>query len=116
MTLQLKNQMTEIHNVLLTLTETTDHLATLAKADEFEQSIYLFTSLMEGIEAVFKVLPNFTIDVVKPMQEIEQALPTIAKAFEHDALSEVHTLVETSLQPALVTMSQTYNDALDELT
>lgn len=112
MTVTVKEQMTEVHNVLSTLVESTEHLATLAKAEEFEQSIYIFTSLIEGIEAVFKALPQFDVDVVQQMKEIEHTLPNIAKTFENEALSDIVTLTETSLLPALMGITEKYNTAI----
>lgn len=115
MTVTVKEQMTEVHNVLNTLVDSTEHLTTLAKAEEFEQSIYIFTSLIEGIEAVFKALTHFDIDVVQEMKEIEQTLPNIAKAFENEALEEIVVLSETSLSPALIAMSEKYETALQNI-
>lgn len=115
MTVTIKEQMTEVYNVLNTLVASTEHLTTLAKAEEFEQSIYIFTSLIEGIEAVFKALPHFDIDVIQQMKEIEETLPTIAKAFEKEDLEEIVVITETSLSPALVTMSEKYDTALQNI-
>lgn len=108
-------QLNEIHNMLNTLIETTDHLTTLATAEELEQSVYIFTSLIEGTEAVFKVLPTFAIDVLEPMKNIEQTLITIAKSLEDEALAKVGEIAETNLKPEFVKMRDRFAEVLEEL-
>jgi len=112
---QINIQLNEIHNMLNTLIETTDHLTTLATAEELEQSVYIFTSLIEGTEAIFKVLPTFTIDVVEPMKHIEQTLITIAKSLENEALAEVSEIADINLKPEFVEMREKFAEVLEEL-
>lgn len=115
MSVQLKKQITEVHSVMDTLVETTDHLITLTKVEELKQSLHIFSSLIEGIEAVFKVIPKFDINVLEQMKTIEQTLPEMAKAFENEALPIVEELTTTSLQPALMTMKDCYGKTLEDM-
>ena len=115
MSVQLKTQITEVHNIMSTLVETTDHLITLTKVEELKQSLHIFSSLIEGIEAIFKVLPKFNINVLEQMKVIEQTLPEMAKAFENERLPVVEELTTTSLQPALISMRDCYADVLKEM-
>ena len=48
MSTDIKEQLNEVYNILSTLTETSSHLATLAEANELEQSIFIFSSLKIG--------------------------------------------------------------------
>jgi len=113
MTNQIEKQLIELQNMLDTLIETTDHLAILTKAEELEQSVYIFKSLIEGTEAIFKVLPTFEIDVLEPMKKIEQTLIIIAKTFENDAFAEVSEVAETTLKPEFVKMREKFAEVLE---
>lgn len=115
MSTQLKTQVTEIHNVMHTLVETTDHLVLLTEAEEMEQSLYIFASLIEGIEAVFKAVTKFEINVLNEMRTIETALPKMTKAFENEDLIQVTELTNTALQPALNEMKNCYGKVLEQL-
>ena len=115
LSVQLKAQVTEVHSVMSTLVETTDHLITLTKVEEIKQSLHIFSSLIEGIEAIFKVLPKFNINVLEPMKTIEQTLPKMAKAFENETLPIVEELTSDSLQPALISIRDRYADVLKEM-
>lgn len=115
MSTQLKAQITEVYNVMNTLVETTDHLVTLTQAEETEQSLYIFSSLIEGLEAIFKVVTKFDINVLNEMKIIETTLPKMAKAFENQALTQVEKLTNISLRPTLIEMKNHYEKALVEL-
>jgi len=115
MSTEVKEQLNEVYNILSTLTETSSHLATLAEADELEQSIFIFSSLIEGLEAVFNVLPTFDIDVTESMKQTEQALLYIAKSLENNALHEVTEQTNGSLHPAIENMTTTYKHALETI-
>src|SRR5699024_5663078 len=138
LSVQLKAQVTEVHSVMSTLVETTDHLITLTKVEEIKQSLHIFSSLIEGIEAIFKVLPKFNINVREPMKkseqtlpkmtkafktekvpivkkQTEQTLPKMAKAFENETLPIVEELTSDSLQPALISIRDRYADVLKEM-
>lgn len=112
---QTMKQLNEIRNVLHTLIETTDHLTTLAKAEELEQSVYIFASLIEGTEAVFKVLPTLEIDVVNHMEKTEQALLVISKALENEALAVVSEVAKATLRPELVAMAEESQTVLQNM-
>lgn len=110
-----KAQITEVHNVMNTLVETANHLETLTQAVEVKQSLYIFSSLIEGIEAVFKVVSKFDINVLDDMKVIETTLPKMASAFENDSLEQVAELINTSLLPALINMRDLYEKALTRI-
>lgn len=99
-----KEQINEVQNVLNTLVETTDHLTTLASSEELEQSVYIFASLIEGTEAVFKVILTLDVNVLEQMKKIEKTLIFIAKAMENEALDEVSKEAEHALRPAYKSM------------
>jgi|SRR5699024_10325454 len=113
MSIDIKEQLNEMYNILSTLTETSSHLATLAEANELEQSIFIFSSLIEGLEAVFNVIPTFDIDVTESMKQTEQALLHIAKSLENNTLHEVTEQTNGSLHPAIKKMTKAYKLALE---
>jgi len=84
------NQVNEVQSVLQTLIETTDHLTTLAESEELEQCVYIFASLIEGTEAVFKAILTLPIDVAVEMKNIEkvlqQSLKTLSKLSPEELL------------------------------
>ncbi len=98
------NQVNEIQNVLQTLVETADHLTTLAESEELEQCVYIFASLIEGTEAVFKVILTLPIDVAEEMKNIERTLIVIAQALENEELEKACTQSADSLRPEFASM------------
>lgn len=105
------DQINEIQNVLTTLVETTDHLTTLAKSEELEQSVYIFASLIEGTEAVFKVMLTLHVDVAAQMKNIEQTLLDVAQALENEALEKASEQAENNLRPEFVRMMEKFANA-----
>lgn len=104
------NQVNEVQSVLQTLIETTDHLTTLAESEELEQCVYIFASLIEGTEAVFKAILTLPIDVAVEMKNIEKVLMTIAQDLENEELDKASTQSGDSLRPEFVSMIEKFSE------
>lgn len=56
MTTNKEKQLFQVQNILDTLQEPTEHLATLIKNKVLNQSIYTFSSIVEGSQAVITMV------------------------------------------------------------
>src|SRR5699024_10921015 len=84
------NQATQILNIMDTLIEATEYFAQLVKEKELYQSIQIFSSIVDGFDAINKVLTHSQVnDNQLQREKIEQAILMVARELEKR--SEEHT-------------------------
>lgn len=107
-------QLFQVQNIIDTLQEATDHFATLVKNKELNQSIFMFSSIVEGCQSVITMLnaidDNFTAHTTK----LEQYIMMIAKELEQGNFIKISEIVQFSLKPQLVKLSQTFIDTVGD--
>lgn len=113
MALRSDKQLQQVSNILNTLIEATEHFKTLSKDKELNQSIFIFSSIVEGFEAI-----NNSIDHTdKPRwknhkSNLEKSLLLIAKQLEQANFLKINEIIQFSLLPNLNKM---HNNILDEI-
>src|SRR5690625_7905859 len=78
-----QKQLFQIQNILETLIEATDHFSNLIKNKELNQSIYIFTSIVEGSQAVTNILNSANKDYEKHTKKLEEFLVLIDNELEN---------------------------------
>lgn len=58
-------QIMQVKNILDTLIEATDHFSDLVKNRELNQSIFMFSSIVEGFESINNLLLSYKVETRK---------------------------------------------------
>lgn len=108
MTTDNNKQLFQVQNILDTLLEATDHFSTLVKNKEFNQCITIFSSIVEGSQAVMTMLNETDEAFVKHSQTLEMYLAMIVEELEKGNLMKVAEIVQFSLRPHFVSLKETF--------
>lgn len=95
-------QINQMKNISDTLIEATEHFISQIKNREFSQSIHLFSSIVEGYEAILKmstIYENDIMDLPEILNKIEDNLVLIANHLEKEELLKINEIVQFSLVP-----------------
>lgn len=103
-----QKQLFQIQNILETLIEATDHFSNLIKNKELNQSIYIFTSIVEGSQAVTNILNSANKDYEKHTKKLEEFLVLIANELENGRFIKVSEIIQFSLRPLLVKLNKSF--------
>lgn len=95
-----QKQLFQIQNILETILEATDHFAELIKEKNFNQSVFIFTSIVEGCESTFPLLNQIHTPIEKETKTIENILLLTAKEFNDANFIKVAEIVQFSLRPS----------------
>jgi len=105
-------QLFQTQNILETLLEATDHFAKLIKQKEFNQSITIFNSIVEGSQAVMTTLNNVDKSFIPHSQALEKYLVMIVEELEKRNLLKISEIVQFSLRPHFVHLQQIFIEQL----
>lgn len=109
-------QMVQIKNISDTLIEATSHFVKNIQGRKFIQSIHIFTSIVEGFEAISKVITaqeTHFIEEEDLLKEIEANLMLIANHLEKKNFIKITEIVQFSLLPNFRALNTTFsNNAL----
>lgn len=113
--IKLKNeQIIQMKNISDTLIEATDHFTTYIKDREFTQSIYLFSSIVEGYESINRMFKLYDVDskddVINLLRKIEKNLVLIANELERENLFKIAEIVQFTLMPSFRTLNKVFKD------
>src|SRR5699024_9280150 len=108
-----EQQLKQIKNISNTLIEATEHFTTYIRKREYVQSIHLFSSIVEGFEAIYKTLHlhnhHFT-GVENLLENIEQNLKLLADELEQKNDLKITEIVQFSLMPHLKKLNTSFTD------
>lgn len=107
-------QLFQVQNILETLVEATDHFSKLIKDKEINQSIYMFSSIVEGSQAITNMLLAEDQNFTDPMQKLEQYLLLISKELEQGRLMKVSEIVQFSLRPLFVRLQESFKEEIGD--
>lgn len=93
-----EKNLTQISNIVDTLIEATEHLSQLVKAKELTQSIYIFSSMVDGVTAICQSLPEQYAD---DKQAIEKIILLMAQEIEQNQFLKVSEMIQFTLMPRL---------------
>ncbi|WP_040978665.1 YheC/YheD family protein [Oceanobacillus jeddahense] len=92
----------QILNIISTLIEATEHFLQLIKQKEMKQSIYLFSSIVEGVGSIENVTNKTqSIDEKQDKEKVQKSLLLIAQELEKDKLIKISEIAQFSLLPQL---------------
>ncbi len=104
-------QLIQLQNISETLIEATEHFISNIKERQFGQSIHIFSSIVEGYEAINQTLRLYTTDTDDSkviLNKIEPNLVLIAKELEEKNLMKVAEIVQFSLTPNLRKLNKSF--------
>src|SRR5690625_2157101 len=102
-------QLKQVLNIMNTLLEASEHLSGLVKERELNQSVFMFSSIVEGFGAIDSVLtPTQAKSGEKERKEIEQLLLLVAQQMEQGNLLKVAEILQFSLIPKFRNLKQTF--------
>lgn len=84
------------------------------KEKNFNQSIYTFSSIVEGTEAAMKMLHMIDEDFMQHTSKIENSIVLIAQQLEQGRLMKVSEIIQFSLRPQFVKLQQAFIDTLGD--
>lgn len=97
-------QLKQMQNISSTLVEATEHFTKHIREREFTQSIHIFSSIVEGFEAIKKMHTLYdmsSIDLVDNLNKIERSLVMIVEQLEQNNLTKITEMIQFSLMPNL---------------
>lgn len=109
MTNQIDKQLFQVQNILETLQEATGHFADLTKKKELNQSIFIFSSIVDGCNAIMQILAN--IDDTRfntQLKAMENQLLLIAQQLEQGSFIKISEIIQFSFAPELKKLHQTF--------
>src|SRR5690625_2598803 len=102
-------QLKQVLNIMDTLLDAIEHLSRLVKEKELSQSVFMFSSVVEGFGAIDRVLtPAQTKSGEEGRREIEQLLLMIAQQMEQGNLLKVSEVLQFSLIPQFRNLKRTF--------
>lgn len=107
-------QLFQVQNILATLLQATDHFSNLVKAKNLNESIYIFSSIVEGTEAITKMLPAVDEEFREHTKRIESSLYLIAQQLEQGKFMKISEIIQFSLRPEFVKTEQAFIDVLGD--
>lgn len=111
-------QIMQVKNILDTLIEATDHFSDLVKNRELNQSIFMFSSIVEGFESINNLLLSYKVETRKKERDkIEQYLLFIARELENGNFIKIAEIIQFSLSPQLRKLRDafsTYTDTIEQ--
>src|SRR5690625_446052 len=105
-------QLFQVQNILDTLLEATDHFTTLVQNKELNQSIYMFSSIVEGCQAVISILNTVDENFTQYISKLEQYLVLIANELEQGKFIKISEIIQFSFRPQLVKLKQEFVETL----
>ncbi|MUV37067.1 UDP-N-acetylmuramoyl-tripeptide--D-alanyl-D-alanine ligase [Lentibacillus sp. JNUCC-1] len=100
-----EKQLMQVHNILQTLLEASEHFHKLIKAKEVNQSIFIFSSIVEGLGALGNVPEGLDKqDWSSHKGKVEQYLLQIAKLLEQGQFLKISEILQFSFIPFLKKM------------
>src|SRR5699024_247054 len=103
-------QLFQLQNIMETLLEATEHLSSLVKKRELNQSIYAFSSIVEGSQAIIPALNALDNDFIKQSQRLEHNLTLIAEHLENGNLVKIAEILQFSLHQSFIRMVDTFTE------
>lgn len=95
-------QLFQVQNILETLDEATEHFSKLIKEKELNQSIFIFSSIVDGCNALMQILQHYNEEAFSTaLQNIERHVLAIAKNLEAGHLMKVAEIVQFSFRPSI---------------
>lgn len=101
----------QICNVLDTLVEAIEHLQMLIKDKQYIQSLYTFSSIVEGYHAIQNaILRSDSLKVQEHKLQLDRQVSLIANAFEKQNLLKVNELIQFSFLPTIKKIHNIFED------
>ncbi|WHY82231.1 YheC/YheD family protein [Siminovitchia fortis] len=107
------NQFIQIKNISDTLIEATVHFAKNISKREFIQSVHIFSSIVEGYEAISKIVAVYDTDLKSAkdfLKKIENNLVLTATHLEQKNYIKVTEIVQFSLLPNLERLNKAFTN------
>lgn len=101
-----QKQLTQAKNIVKTLIEATDHLANLIKQQQIQNSFYIFSSIIEGTQAIIATFQQKDEQLNKQASKIVQYLTLISEHFEKQQYTKVLEIIQFSLRPSYVKLKE----------
>lgn len=115
MTKLTKEQIEQINNIFKTLIEAAEHLHSKVKENEVTQSLYAFSSVIEGYSAVAGAVELFEDKIMnKDKLQVDRLLEMIATSFEEGNLLKVNEIMQFSFLPTLKKLANQMNGYTEE--
>ena len=102
----------QVNHILNTLLEATDHLVLLIKESNSTHSFYMFSSIVEGTQAVFNTLEQNDPIFSGQSDKVVNYLTMIAEQLEKNNYTKVLEIIQFSLRPLYVQMQEQLNEVL----
>ncbi|GIN70753.1 hypothetical protein J14TS2_12280 [Bacillus sp. J14TS2] len=100
-----ERKFTQILNIINTLNEATEHFSVLIRKKEFSQSIFIFSSIVEGFEVIKKIVLNDAeLNTSNNIEKIESTILLVAKTLEKGNLLKVSEIIQFTLMPQFKTL------------
>ncbi|MFD1360926.1 YheC/YheD family protein [Lentibacillus salinarum] len=104
-----EKQLPQTLNIIDTLIEAASHFTGLVKQKNLNQSIYIFSTIVDGFSAIANTLTTtHSVEIQTNKESIERSIHLIAKQMEQGNLLKVSEVIQFSLMPQLRALRQTF--------
>lgn len=108
-----QEQIKQLKNISDTLVEATEHFQKDLHTRKLSQTIHLLTSIVEGYEAVYRLLNVYQADheeVIHILKKVENNLALIVNQLEEKRFTKVNEIVQFSLIPNFKKLQQYFSN------
>ncbi|OAK67987.1 YheC/YheD family protein [Lederbergia galactosidilytica] len=100
---------TQTLNIINTLIEATEHFSVLIREKEFNQAIFIFSSIVEGFEAIKKsILNDAELTANNNLEKIDSTILLVAKTLEKGNLLKISEIIQFTLMPQFKTLKDCF--------
>ncbi|MFG6120943.1 YheC/YheD family protein [Thalassobacillus sp. B23F22_16] len=100
-----EKQLSQGFKLTNTIIEAIDHFSLLVRERKINQSIFMFSSIVEGFETIDKTISTL-IEIKKEKEKIEQSLTKIARLMEKGNFPKISEVLQFSLKPHFMTLKK----------
>src|SRR5699024_7742926 len=95
-------QLAQTKHILNTIIEATDHFSSLIKNKEYSHSMFMFSSIVEGTQAVLHSIGENAESIDVYSEQIVHYLTLISNDLEHKRYTKVLEVLQFSLRPTYI--------------
>lgn len=107
-------QLEQTKNILSTLIEATDHFSSLIKNKKYNHSFYMFSSIVEGTQAIFQSFEEGDKIFTENSEQLVQYLTLISTELEKKRYTKVLEIVQFSLRPLYIKIDEKLDSILPQ--
>ncbi|SDC38424.1 YheC/D like ATP-grasp [Pelagirhabdus alkalitolerans] len=108
-----KNELLQVSNILNTIIDATKQFQEHIRENDFDKSIFVFTSMVEGLSSIDQLVKSHSIKSEKLKKQIDTVSEQIVKELELKNYAPLFELTQFNLLPLLGELDKNLLDTID---